>query len=76
MGINFQNNVLDLHITSNDHNDFEFDLDHHFEGHLKVKFFLRIAKLVKNRNCFRGQGQGQGHIKGEIFRSFHFRCEK
>ena len=43
MGINFEKNLLDLHMTFNGHNDLDFDLDHDFEGHMKdKKIFLKI----------------------------------
>ena len=43
-GVNFQKkNVLDLHMTFNVHNDLAFELNHDFEGHMKVKnIFLKI----------------------------------
>ena len=35
-----------------------------------------IAKLVKNQNFLRGQGQGQGHSEHNIFRSFQIHHKK
>ena len=32
MGINFQKNALDLHMTFDNHNDLAFDFGHDFEG--------------------------------------------
>ena len=50
IGVNFQKNVLDLHMTFNSHNDLEFDLYHDFEGHMKVKkIFLKINPIFNSK---------------------------
>ena len=49
MGVNVQKYLFDLHMYFNVHNELEFDLEHAFEGHIKVKkIFLKIYSTFQN----------------------------